>query len=418
MPKFLDQVLSDMRLFDLLLEFLNQDEPLPVLAGYFSKACESLLGLNVERFLLEFFRRDGHLKLVRGIGNLGLAELLGRILMKSCEFGEFFEEFSAVFVEIAGKIREFDQISCFNVVCMVKQITDRSNFQIPGFMFKYLDKNSSFVDLPSSVFKAFLKANPEFLEKILDALSSSKSFTREASLRILLVTFQCINHEIDLDVQWGVSILLKAIKDLLKVLGNPAMSQEHLITLEILKTCLAYNSQEISKILKNSQILSALLANLLNHPFCNFLHNSFLSIFTSILNSQDSVLKLHILEDLNLATFIMNQSLSPKVHSKNCEIRKGYIPHLLALSNLLQTLKKTDFFLKEHLSSLKSWKSFTREVLEAQNLLESRQLGGENFENFFEKSSYGDENFEVEDDFSDVNYWKLPIKFVHEPEDL
>lgn len=418
MPKFLDQVLSEMRLFDLLLEFLNQNDPLPVLAGYFSKACESLLGLNTERFLLEFFRRDGHLKLVKGIGNLGLAELLGRILMKSCEFGEFFEEFSQVFLEIREKFEGLDQISCFNLVCMIKQVTEHKNVQNSGFWFKYLNKNSSLLDQPSSVFKTFLKQNPEFLVQIFVSLTSSKSFLREACLKIILIILQCINHEIDQEVQFAVSVLIKSSNDLTKILENPGISQEHLITLEIIKTCLAYKSEEISNILKNSQILGIFFNKLQNHPFCNFLHNSFLSIFSSILNSQDFVLKLHILEDLNLATFIVTQSLSQKVQSRNCEIKKGFIPHLFALSNLLQTQKKTEIFIKQHLSSLKSWKKFTREVLEVQNLLESRQLGGENFENFFDKSSNGDENLEFEDDFSEVNYWKLPIRFIPDPEDL
>ena len=98
-------------LLESLFEFLNNDEELlPVLCGYFSKACEVLMMLNPSSFLQVFYTRKAHVLLMNHIQSCSLAELLFKILYYSSKFEDCFCFVSDVIRMLSRKLSQNDDI--------------------------------------------------------------------------------------------------------------------------------------------------------------------------------------------------------------------------------------------------------------------------------------------------------------------
>lgn len=423
--KLTEKILENRELFELLLNFLNQSDPLPVLAGYFSKACNNLLETNTDKFLYEFFKKDGHLKLVQNLQNSALADLLGQILVKTCKYDDFFEEIHETLTTLGKNLVEEDEMFCFNAGNVLRRLGDYKNIEISGFWVKLMSKN--FQSEPSAIiYKSFLKSNRSFIDSLIKGVQSKKFFFRSTCLKVLLDIFLIVDLDNVEEVNWVTKIFSDDLESFVDILQEKSMSQEFLSVLEIVKCLISIGDQEICEKLADLRVFRRILDCLELFPFCNFLHNLVSSIFCSILNSNLFSIKKHLLKELEILDFIIFHTQHPMVAMKRGQARKGFIPHLFLLANLLQGLKKSEIFILGLLKEHKTWKKFTRSTLLIQNCIESKSLGGENMENFFEKSSSSDEvgvkmneNIGTSDnEFNDLEFWKLPITIPQTLEEL
>ena len=414
--KLTEKILENQELFELLLNFLNQTELLPVLAGYFSKACDNLLETNTERFLFEIFKINGHIKLTQNLKNSALADLLGKILLKASKFYEFSKEIHESLNEIGERLLEEDEIFCYNAVNMLRRIGDYKNIEISGFLIKIMNRNSK--NEPSVIiYKCYIKENPSFVDNLIKGIQSQQKFLKSTCLKILHDLFSIIDIENAEEVTWLLSIFSVALKSFLDILKEKTMSQEFLSVLEIIKCLIKIGNQEICEKLIDLGIFRVILESLDLFPFCTFFHNLFSSVFSAIFHSNLLNIKKHALRDLEIIDYIIFHTENPMITSKKYEIRKGFIPHLFFIANLLQELKKSDTYLVGLLKQHKDWKKFVRSTLQIQNFIERKSLGGESLENFFDKSSSSDEiggkvnNFfeKSDNEFSDFKFWKLPL---------
>ena len=424
-----EKILENRELFELLLNFLNQTDPLPVLAGYFSKACNNLLETNTDKFLYEFFKKDGHLKLLQNLQNSALADLLGKILVKTCKYDYFFEEIHETLTNLGKRLGEENEIFCVNAASVLRRLGDYKNIEISGFWVKLMSRNLQ--SEPSAIiYKSFLKSNKSFIESLIEGVQSHKKFFRSTCLKILLDLFLIVDLDNIEEVNWITKIFSDDLKIFVDVLQEKSLSQEFLSVLEVVKCLVSIGNQEVCEKLIFLGVFRKILESLELFPFCNFLHNLFSSIFCTVLNSNMLSIKEHILKDLGILNFIIFHTQHPMIEMKRGEARKGFIPHLFLIANLLQGLKKSEIFILGFLKEHKFWKKFTRSTLQIQNCIESKSLGGENMENFFEKSSSSDEagakindgigKSEIISDngFNDLEYWKLPITIPQALEEL
>jgi hypothetical protein len=257
-------------------------------------------------------------------------------------------------------------------------------------------------------FKRFLMGKNDFFKRVLEGIRSGKKILRPACLRIFLDVLMILEKEEEME--WVLNGFCKEFQSFVQVVKDFSMGQEVLTTLEIFKCVLNTNKEEIALKIAEAGVFERILMSLEKFPFCTFLHNLFSSIFSSVFNSNMQKVKDFTFKDLNILDFIIKNTENPLIRWKKCETRKGFVPHLFFLANLLESLKKTDFFLHQTLKSNQNWKKFTRSTLQTQNCIESRSLGGNFFDNFFEKSDDEDPSAILSSqEFNDVEFWRVPL---------
>ena len=423
--KLTEKILENQELFELLQNFLNQTEPLPVLAGYFLKACGNLLETSTKMFLFKFFKINGHLKLVQNLKNSALADLLGKVLLQASKFSEFSKEIHESLNDLGERLAEENEIFCYNAANLLKRLGDYKKIEISGFWIKIMNRSSN-NETSAIIYKSYLKENQAFIDNLIKGVQAKKRFLKSTCLKILLDLFLIVDIENPDEVAWLLSLFSVGLQSFVEILKEKTMTQEFLSVLEIVKWLVKTGNQEICKKLADFGVFREILESLDLFPFCTFFHNLFLGIFSAIFYSNLVNIKKHALKDLEILDYIIFHTMNPVINTKSGETRKGFIPHLFFIANLLQNLKKSDLLLIGLLKKHKNWKTFTRSTLQIQNCIESKSLGGEAMENFLDKSSSSDEigvkvNYypEISDnEFSDFKFWKLPLAISKTLEEL
>jgi hypothetical protein len=97
-----------------------------------------------------------------------------------------------------------------------------------------------------------------------------------------------------------------------------------------------------------------------------------------ILASESVELKRALFKDCRIIERIVEANqLNEQVISKPKGIRKGYMGHLVIISNSIVTTAKSQKVVKEMIRDIEGWDEFVGTILHAQNLLEQKQIGSE-----------------------------------------
>ena len=395
----LKQFFDDPELLEKLLEFLRaEEEPLPVLAGYFAKACEALLSISPQQFLRVFYLERCHSSICQYLALSSLSELLLKVLCFSANYEEFYgyltETLSVLIVKLKGSGNVMLMANTQQVLVRFIQNPNAAvprNFKL--FENYYMDLQAS-VDCPSML-RSLLCA-PETLRLLfsnLDGNNSKGSAGIKANLQVLLTLFakyavaegdDCTVIEMFAENIWRIHDVLR---------GTPTrFSDDKQVCMEIVRLLCSVNHHELYEKIVDSRILITITDIFERFPWSSVLHNSYLSIASAILICEPSLLRKHLLDDVKIANLIVKHGNCPMMKSKNCMIRKGFMGHLHTIANILLKLDDFDSYLEDVLDNTEGWYEFVSNVLVKQNFIENKQLGTENYAEFFDKLSSGDES--------------------------
>lgn len=385
------------KLFSFLL---SENEPLPVLAGYFSKACETLMVLNSEAFLRVFYSENYQFALMHHLNLTSLSDLLLKIL----SFSTKHQEFQSFVIEISEKLIEKMQENRQSSVAtniqqvLVKYIHNPSiaiprNFRL----FEALYTDSQYSEQPED-FLNNLFSGPHFAQLVFEKLqdvSNTNSRVVKANLNILLAIltkFVTSNEFCDGKSEGILQVFVKNFSKFNEVVECLERgTEEKVLIFELVRTLCLTKCAEFQEKIVSSGILLSIMKVFENSFFSSILHNSFVALVSTILVAEPNVIKSYLLDTGKLADLIVRHGNSPMVQTKNCMIRKGYMGHLNILANILIKLEDFDTYSEEILENTEGWFEFVSNVLVKQNLVESRQLGGEQYEDFFDKFSSDEE---------------------------
>jgi hypothetical protein len=138
------------------------------------------------------------------------------------------------------------------------------------------------------------------------------------------------------------------------------------------------NHPKIEAQLAEQRFFKILLELFIKGEWNNILHNIILKILTHILTGRSEVLKRSLLEDARLLDFIIQSTNQPDytLNSKlKNKVRKGYLGHLVKLSNLIE--ETTDPYLKDYAEKHQSWQSYKEQFLKKSNDNDKTKIGGD-----------------------------------------
>ena len=395
----LKQFFHEPELLEKLLKFLRVDEePLPVLAGYFAKACEALLVISPQQFLREFYQSRSHMLLCHHLSLSSLSELLLKLLCFSANYEEFYgcltETLDILIVALKGPGKSILMANTQQALVRFIQnpnATVPRNFKI--FENFYLDMQNTADS--TSMLRSFF-CSPVTLTLLFSNLSD-KSIKEpaciKANLQVLLSIFTKYVMSTDFD-----TTILDLFADNLCViheslLDTPArFSDVQQVCLEIIKLLCSVNHSRLHEKIADSRILITITDIFERFPWSSVMHNSYLSIVSAILICEPSVLRKHLLDHAKIVDLIVRHARFPMVKSKNCMVRKGFMAHLHTMANMLLKLADYDSYLENILDNTEGWYDFVSNALVKQNLIENKQLGSEDYADFFDKPSSGDES--------------------------
>lgn len=414
---------EDYQLLYSLFEFIRVDtEPLPVLSGYFVKACDALILINPREFLHVFYSLKSHLWLVYHIGSCSISDFLSRILYFSSKYEDFYEYFMELIYLVIGKLSSEDALQAINAHSVLIKYLNSLN--TPGLKIRLL--GAGFPDGSDSRQKtAETLINGQALQLIFSNLKSANSTILKVNLKLLqTLLFKTIplypNSE-------EATLLLQFFNDNLNIIQNilqlcPGKFCEYKsISLEIIKTLCESNSQAIHDKIISLDILSCINHMLIAFPFSTILHNNFLALVNCVLGLDSETLKKYLLESVKISHFIVEQNKFPFIVMKNCKVRKGFLGHLNIIANTLSGLEGKDSYIEEILKNTEGWYLFVSCTLAKQNYIENKPLGGIIKEDSDYQLSSDDEAESDEliqtapklvtkdsiEDFTEVNYWKV-----------
>ena len=409
-------------LIEQLLNFLRNDEELlPTIAGYFSKACDSLISISPHDFLRIFYSEKYHFYLVFHLATSSLVELTGKILCFSAKY----KEFSGGLLEIIGmliKRLSFSEslLETINAQQVLVKYIQNPSISDQGLIKKELFEDSYlYNENPTDFLRRIatdIFTDQGFLTSLFKNTKGKDPLMIESTLKVLIAILFKFTFNTDTN-DYQDNCVIEAFKENLDAIfdilaSNPTkFTADKIIAYEIVKVLCMINNPKLHDKIIESNILSLMTSIFENFPICTILHNSYLNLVSTILVSNFENIKKHLLEKVKLPDIIVKHGGSPLMKSRNCMIRKGFIGHLHTIANLLLKIDDSDSFIDSILDRTDGWFQFVSNVLVKQNLIENKQLGGEGFENFFDKNSSDDERNNIETDIT-INLGENNIQVV------
>lgn len=418
-------------LFQQLVEFLvSREERLPVLAGYFCKACEAIMGVNCYKFLQDFFYLDGHLALVDHIGSSSLSDLLGKVMTNCCKFEDFsgnFIDISLLVIEKLSPIQEY-QVSYNAATVIAKFVFNQRTETSSLFISRFLRPESN-TRVPEVNLQYFFVGSAECIGRVYSNLRSGNEQAINSGLRVILAILQRFNTENNPDISNFIEFFthfsenIECFTEILER-NSEKVGKEKLAIVDVIREGINVNYSKINESIMRSGVLIILTEVFQKFPFCSIFHNAYLSLILTILSTTHNNLLLYAFYVIKLQEIIVKHSEFPTIQTKNCRIRKGFMGHLHSIANKILSLEDQHTFIEDLIENTQGWYIFERTSLLSQNLIESKRLGGEETEYLLDKLSSDDESISVvniekiceseqneEKNYGGAVFWKIPVDF-------
>lgn len=187
---------------------------------------------------------------------------------------------------------------------------------------------------------------------------------------------------------------------------DPPLGEIRLKVIEFLSILFQNPFKETSDALIQHKVLQSITTLFFKYEFNNLLHNQFLKIISYILSRDSLELQQSLFKDCKIIERIL---AAHRLNEESCAksgIRKGYMGHLITISNTIVTVAKSQKEIQSIIES-EDWQIFVENDLAERNLIQTATLGGSHPMS----TDFGDmnEHFKDFDDEMDENEFHNPI---------
>eukprot|EP01016_Furgasonia_blochmanni_P038223 TRINITY_DN4598_c0_g2_i8.p1 TRINITY_DN4598_c0_g2~~TRINITY_DN4598_c0_g2_i8.p1 ORF type:complete len:497 (-),score=133.24 TRINITY_DN4598_c0_g2_i8:510-2000(-) len=174
--------------------------------------------------------------------------------------------------------------------------------------------------------------------------------------------------------------------------SSPSLGVGRLKLVEVLALAVRLNHVRLNQEIRDCKILDILKSLFVTYAWNNLLHNVIEKIFCSILEGEDVVLKVALLEQSQLADFLVecaSETLFTFPNENARKTKKGYIGQVIKMCNTLVELSRRDEKCRQAIDTDR-WRDFEECFLNSANEVEKRELGGQNVKKFSDDSERED----------------------------
>jgi len=394
---------------DHLFRFLDSESLNLTSAGYFAKIVNNLLSKRTSELISYIYERKPEIlqKMIQHIYSKSIAEFLAKVLtfessvLVNTQNEVYNEKRSEVLKEIIKKLQPESDIEEIN----------NTAYLICEVFGKYNTMHCSHEILQNLLEKPAI-------DYFFDILKSQKSTSACAvalilgnifAYYILINTPKSQDQNLDdstgenasptntpqvLELSDDIALLAafnENLDEIIKFIGNssgePIIGQygsetipfgsARLKALELIIIAMKANNTNIYKKLVECQFLETLLSIFVKHNWNNMLHNQVEKILTHIIEGNCEELKTALYENAKLFDFIVDSSQDSEFslsgpHAR--KVRKGYLGHLVRLSNKL--VESRDPAVLQHTEENEKWKAYTEGLLAETNKRDRVNFGG------------------------------------------
>lgn len=161
---------------------------------------------------------------------------------------------------------------------------------------------------------------------------------------------------------------------------NPPLGETRLKVVEFLSALYHIGFPPIEKELIKNNVLNTIFDLFFEYEFNNILHNIVLKNVGFILAGESMELKRSLFKDCRIVERIVEANKkNEQALNQPKGIRKGYMGHLVIISNSILTTTKSQKSIAELIQDDSGWKDFVETSLHVQNQLEAKQIGSGNY---------------------------------------
>uniref|UniRef100_A0A7S1PGM7 Uncharacterized protein n=1 Tax=Percolomonas cosmopolitus TaxID=63605 RepID=A0A7S1PGM7_9EUKA len=159
---------------------------------------------------------------------------------------------------------------------------------------------------------------------------------------------------------------------------SPPLGETRLKVIDFLSTLFLSPLSEISVQLVKCNVLGVITDLFFSYEFNSLLHNQFLKIISYILSRDHLDLKRALFQECKIVERILAaHRLNEEACSKPRGVRKGYMGHLIIISNTIVTTAKSQREIQDMIhDSSEEWQVFVENDLAERNLIQTTTLGG------------------------------------------
>ncbi|KAL9652266.1 hypothetical protein ABK040_011926 [Willaertia magna] len=416
-------IVNDKLLMTSLFDFILQEEEKRNvnLSNYWIRVVTCLVQrkpIEVHKFIMTQ-NEQFVIKFVNHIGIPGMDELLLKII--SCELYDLIV--SAETNRSAKqqlKLRLMDAKDNSDAVNIIKQAVHW--WVDNGIEFKLIDKLTSTFSsdyhvnvtrILSEIIRRSLqynlditKLNPlaqnvlsdKVLVKLMDTLLANNQVLNEgiSLLHTLIDTsIDLMDTDFDENLPNAIKVILSKLPDLVNLLKelptdnnntlvltfgtlNPPLGETRLKVIEFLSSLYHIRCEPVEKALIECNVLNVVIDLFFKYEFNNLLHNLLLNIISFILSGDSQSLKKNLFVDCKIVERILKANkLNDQNMKEGNKMRKGYMGHLIIISNTIVTTANSDDTIQQMIKDIQGWKEFVDTTLSERNAIESRQMGSD-----------------------------------------
>ncbi|KAK1291071.1 hypothetical protein QJS10_CPB18g02107 [Acorus calamus] len=162
---------------------------------------------------------------------------------------------------------------------------------------------------------------------------------------------------------------------------RPPLGKHRLKIVEFMCALLGTGDEVAEKELVNSGAIQRILSLFFEYPFHNELHHHVERIIISCLESKNSVVVSHLLEECNLVEKLLQADTQPllsgDLHQPTLPApgrkspRAGYIGHITRIANKLVQLENSNYYVHAHLQEKGEWVNWQTNNLQERNTVEN-----------------------------------------------
>lgn len=394
---------------DHLFRFLDSESLNLTSAGYFAKIVNNLLSKRTSELISYIYERKPEIlqKMIQHIYSKSIAEFLAKMLtfessvLVHPQNEVYNEKRSEVLKEIIKKLQpEFDIEEINNAAYLICEVFGKYNtmhcsheilqnlLEKPAidYFFDILKSQKStsacaVALILGNIFAYYILINtPKSQEQNLDDSTGENTSPTN--------TPQVLELSDDIPL---LAAFNENLDEIIKFIGNssgePVTGQygsetipfgsARLKALELIIIAMKANNSNIYKKLVEYQFLETLLRIFVKHNWNNMLHNQVEKILSHIIEGNCEELKTALYENAKLFDFIVDSSQDSEFslsgpHAR--KVRKGYLGHLVRLSNKL--VESSDPAVLKHTEENEKWRAYTEGLLAETNKRDRVNFGG------------------------------------------
>jgi len=394
---------------DHLFSFLDSESLNLTSAGYFAKVVNNLLSKRTSELISYIYERKPEIlqKMIQHIYSKSIAEFLAKVLtfessvLVNTQNEVYNEKRSEVLKEIIKKLQpECDIEEINNTAYLICEVFGKYNtmhcsheilqnlLEKPSidYFFTILKTQKStsacaVALILGNIFAYYILINtPKSQDQNLDDSTGENTSPTNAPQ-----VFE-LSDEIPL-----LAAFIENLDEIVKFIGNSSgdpitgqygseaipFGSARLKALELIIIAMKANNTKIYNQLVDCQFLETILNIFVKHNWNNMLHNQVEKILTHIIEGNSEELKVALYEKAKLFDFIVDSSQDsefPLSGPHGRKVRKGYLGHLVRLSNKL--VESRDPAVLKYTEENEKWKAYTEGLLAETNKRDRVNFGG------------------------------------------